>query len=228
MEKDKITILSNDERKRLIRHENVSFPVELETNAWRLRGTIAPLLDTTRPRVVIVGSRDPWPVDLGITRDIVQALSQREDKPIIISGLAMGTDTHVHKLALEAGLITYGVMPLGLDTVYPRQNTVLAERMISEGGGLMTWYKDGQAPIAINFLLRMHLMIAMADLVIIDNCRSKGSSMIAGSLAYEYGIPTLAVPGLPTDTHHAGCNELISQGKAKILKSMNQLTEIVL
>ena len=226
MTNDIITTLDHSQRQLLIRGRDISFPTELQTRHWRVRGDISPLMDRSNPRVVIIGTLDPKPADIAFTRDIVWTLSKQKKRPIVISGLAKGIETIAHKTAIDAGLKTYGVMPVGLDMVYPRQNTLLAEKMLEKGGGFLTWYEDGKLPLAINFIFRTHLMVAMADIVIITSSRKKGTSMVAGRLAKEYGIPCLAVPGLPIDPDHTGCNSLISQGIATILWSLEQLKEM--
>ena len=52
---------------------------------------------------------------------------------VIVSGLALGIDGIAHQAALQIGGASIAVLPCGIDRVYPRRHTVLAERLIKVG-----------------------------------------------------------------------------------------------
>src|SRR3990167_6616605 len=61
----------------------------------------------------------------------------------IVSGLALGVDTHAHKSALAAGLHTLVVPGSGLgdDVLYPRSNRGFAKEILEKGGGMLSEYE---------------------------------------------------------------------------------------
>ena len=183
----------------------------------RIKGHDSVLFDSRRKRVAIVGSRTTNLEDISTIYHIVAALAKNPAKPVILSGLAIGTDTDVHRAAIQYKLRTFAVMPCGFDRVYPYTNESLADTMTEFGGGLITFFPDGTAPEPTNFIERTRLLVGMADLVIVICGRINGSAMIAARTAYEYGIPVLAVPGHPGNIAYEGCNQLIKAGIAGII-----------
>lgn len=197
-----------------------------QKTTYKIKGDFYPLLDNARPRICIIGSRDIGANVISDIHRMVEVLSRREDKPIILSGLAVGTDTAAHKAALEMGLTTYAVMAQGIDSVYPYQNRSLADEIIKAGGGLITAFDDGTPPMAVNFLERTKQMVAMSDMVIIAAAREKGSSIVAAKYAADLDIPVYALPGQINDPHYKGSNKLIYTGDASILYDYEQLLNI--
>ncbi len=195
----------------------------------RLNGDISALLDSSRPRIAIVGTRD---MDLNAkdyVRRIVNNLSSRKDHPIIVSGLALGVDMEAHMAALNAGLPTIAVVATGLDTVYPNKALLLSERIIKhKGSGIVTSFPDNTAPMAYNFLYRNRTIVLMSDMVIVVASKSKGGAIVTANLAYDWNIPVYAVPGRPDDVRNRGCNELIAGGIATPLFDFEQLQDLVL
>lgn len=185
---------------------------------WRIDGDITPLMDENRVRVAIVGTRDLKGGDAAAIIELVEDLAANPAKPVIISGLAVGTDTVAHKAALAYGLPTFAVMPCGLDTVYPHMNANLADKMKENGGGLLSYFPEGTAPMAINFLHRNKAIALMADVLIIPFSKKKGGAMVTARLASAYGNShVFAFPGRPCDINCQGCNELIREGLAEIV-----------
>ena len=53
---------------------------------------------------------------------------------VIFSGLARGVDTSGHRGAIAAKGKTVAVFGTGIDIIYPKENTRLAEQILSCGG----------------------------------------------------------------------------------------------
>lgn len=171
-------------------------------------------------RIAILGTRD---TDLLINENITRivhelAAEARPGKnPVIISGLALGVDKAAHTAALDAGIPTIAVAATGIDTIYPKVNEPLAEKIYSTPGcSLITQYPNETAPITMNFLERKKTIVLMSDMIIIPGSKKKGGAMVAAKMAYEWGIPVYAVPGRPQDQRSEGCLELIKEGIAEI------------
>ena len=61
----------------------------------------------------------------------------------IVSGLARGIDSFAHIGAINAKGKTIGVLGNGLDTIFPKENTKLAEEVIKTGGCIISEYPLG-------------------------------------------------------------------------------------
>ena len=165
----------------------------------------------------IVGTRDMSPYGRSVTESIVKKIAETHPCAVIVSGLAYGVDATAHTAALKYGLKTVAVMPCGLDMVYPSIHERLAEEIIGSGGALISHYAPGTPPNAINFLLRNHIIAALAGTVIVTESKDRGGAVVTARLAYDYGKRVLAVPGRLDDIRSAGCNRLIKDGIAEIL-----------
>lgn len=194
---------------------------------FRFKGDLSALLDEKRPRVAVIGTRDMSPQGKAYTIQIVSALAERDDKPVVISGLALGIDAIAHRAALQAGLPTVAVMATGLDKVYPYHHTGLAEDItFSEGSGILTQFPDKTAPMAFNFLYRNRTLALLCDAVIVVESRTKGGAMVTARLAFDWEIPVYSVPGRPDDIRSSGCNELIRNRMAEPLFDFDRLKTI--
>ena len=183
-----------------------------------LAGDATALLDESRKRILIIGTRDLKLTNYDYINQIVRQLSLSEAKPVIISGLALGTDTLVHSYALEYGLPTISVMATGLDQIYPFQNKKLAKQIKETPGcALLTQYDEKTAPTAFNFIQRTMTMTLMSDIAIIPFCKKKGATKLAARWMNSLDRPVYALPGRMDDINSEGCNELISEGIAKLL-----------
>lgn len=80
--------------------------------------------------VAIVGTRNPSPEGLKITKEIATHLVK--EGFTIVSGLAAGIDTEAHLAAIEAKGKTIAVIGTPLNTVYPKQNEGLQKIIAKE------------------------------------------------------------------------------------------------
>lgn len=192
-------------------------------------GDTSVLLNPSTLRVAIVGTRDISPYGKAMTERIVHQLSCRKEKPIILSGLALGVDSIAHRAAIEYGVPTVAVLPTHTDNIYPFHNRSIAEKIASGNNGscLLTQFPQGTAPIAINFLMRNKTLALLSDVVIVVETKKKGGAMLTALYAKDFEIPVLAVPGRIDDIRSQGCNELISNGTAEILTSPNIINVLI-
>ncbi len=172
-------------------------------------------LDATHV-LAVVGTRKATWTGRDQCRRIVENLAELEEKPLIVSGLALGIDGCAHEAALAAGLPTVGVLPCGPEAVYPRQHQALADRML-ERGALVTDFARGIAPEAYTFLRRNRIIAGLADVVLLVESYRKGGGLITASLAASYNREVYAVPGRPTDASFEGCNRLIAAQEAVLV-----------
>jgi DNA processing protein len=128
--------------------------------------------------------------------------------------LALGIDALAHKTALDAGGPTVAVLGGGVDpkTVSPRTNARLAERIIKEGGTVISEYPPGTTSYAAHFPERNRIVAGMSRAVIVIEGSMKSGTLITAKAALEYQRDVFAVPGPVTHEGSAGANWLIAQG----------------
>lgn len=176
--------------------------------------------------ISIVGTRDISTYGREWCERIVRCLaeSSERDRPVIISGLALGTDTCAHRTALASGLATAAVMATGPDIVYPSRNIPLADSMCrSEGSALITDYPPGTAPLAVHFLRRNRIIAGLSEATILIESKIKGGGMMTARLADSYNRTVFALPGRVDDLRSQGCNLLIRNRTAIPISSIEDL-----
>ena len=185
-------------------------------------GDLSALLDPSRPKVLIAGSRDLTLMEQTVIPVVMAHLAKNPAKPVIISGFAVGNDTIVHTTALSSGLATVAVLPTGLDTIYPACNKDLARKMASTPWcALLTQFPEGTEPKVTNFLARNNTAALLSDLMIITFSKEKGGAMLTATMMNLLERPVYALPGRLNDEHSRGSNRLIASGKATLLDNVN-------
>jgi DNA processing protein len=174
--------------------------------------------------VSIVGTRSPTQYGKDRVLELLEALARF--KVLVVSGLAYGVDTLVHREALKHGLPTIGVLGHGLDKLYPFANRQLADEMLMNGG-MLTEFMRGTKPDRQNFPRRNRIVAGMADAVIVIESGEKGGSLITAELANGYNKDVLAYPGRAIDEQSMGCNALIAGHKANLVTSGQQVIDFL-
>ncbi len=170
--------------------------------------------------LAVVGTRNATPHGKANTEKFIAGL--KEYQPTIISGLAYGIDIVAHKACVDNGLPTIGVLAHGLDRVYPQLHVKIAESMM-EKGGLITEFPSGTNPDRENFPKRNRIIAGLSDATVVVEAAEKGGALITAELASGYNRDVFAFPGRVDDKYSEGCNKLIYQNKAAILRNAQDL-----
>lgn len=142
----------------------------------------------------------------------------KEYKPVILSGLAYGTDALSHQAALDNDLKTMAVLGNGLPQIYPPSHNILAKQII-KNGTLISELPVNTPPDAHHFPQRNRIVAGMADAVIVVESKTDGGSMITASIANSYNKDVFAFPGRTNDLYSSGCNALIKLNKAIMIEN---------
>jgi DNA processing protein len=146
-----------------------------------VRGDLGPVGD---PRAVaVVGTREPSQFGISAATELSRTLSNAGW--VIVSGLAKGIDTLAHQSTLEAGGRTVAVLGCGLDRIYPRENTLLAEAILAAGGALVSELPFGAPPIARNLIQRDRLQSGMSAAIVVAQTGIKGGTLHTVRFAAE-------------------------------------------
>jgi len=182
----------------------------------------APLAELlTRPRLAIVGSRSVSTYGRQVTAQLARELA--EQGIVIISGLALGVDAIAHRAALDAGGLTIAVLPSPVNYPYPSSNASLAERIVTQGGALVSEYSDVNFAFNTNFVARNRLVAGLAQAVLITEAAQKSGSLHTARFALEQGKDVLAVPGNITSPVSVGTNNLIKAGATPVTSYLDVL-----
>ena len=169
-----------------------------------------------RQQIAVVGTRDISLYGKEWCRKIVGALATAKNKPLVVSGFAMGTDITAHLAALEAGLPTVAVLPTGIDDVYPSRHRSFAGKLAAtEGCAIVTDYPPGTEPKAINFIRRNRIIAGICSGTILVESKAKGGGMITARFAASYDRDLMVLPGRADDPRSQGCNELLREKLAE-------------
>lgn len=143
----------------------------------------------------------------------------------IVSGLAQGIDYEAHTGALEAGGRTIAVLGTGVDMVYPRQHTRLAED-IARSGALVTEFAPGTPPDGTNFPRRNRIISGLSLGVLIVEAPERSGALVTATAAAEQGRDVFAVPASLNNVQGHGCNRLIQDGAKLVMRAGDILSEL--
>ena len=174
--------------------------------------------------VAIVGTRKPTTYGRRIA-SLLAARLAAAGVPIV-SGLAFGIDTCAHIAALDAGGVTMAVLPGGIDrdSISPRTNLALADRMVEQGGALLSEWPNGTEPRKYYYGPRNRLISGVARAVVVVEAGLPSGSLVTAQHAADQGRELWAVPGLIDSPTSAGTNKLIADG-AQVLHSIDEFLE---
>jgi len=143
----------------------------------------------------------------------------------IVSGLALGIDSIAHKTALSAGLQTLAVPGSGLDqkVLYPRSNALLAEKILENGGGLLSEFDPLFRATPYSFPQRNRIMAGLSHAVLIIEAELKSGTLITSKFATDYNRDVFAVPGSIFSKTSDGPHMLIRLGATPIRSSRDIL-----
>lgn len=172
--------------------------------------------------IAIVGSRKYSEYGKQMAQSIASNLSKQSIN--IISGLAIGIDTNAHIGCLMGKAKTIAVVAHGLDMIYPSQNRELANKIIENGGAIISEYPEGIKPEKEYFPARNRIISGLSDGVVVIEAKERSGSFITVDFALEQGKDVFAVPGNINSKYSIGTNNLIKEG-AKMVTCVNDITE---
>jgi DNA processing protein len=186
---------------------------------FRVRGNPEVL---NKPGIAMVGTRHPTPYGSGMAERLACDLAAQG--LVIISGMARGVDTSSHRGAISAKGKTIAVFGTGVDVIYPKENSRLAEQILSLGGGLISEFPLGTFAAPQNFPIRNRIISGMACGVLVVEAAEYSGTRITARCALEQNREVFAVPGNVTNKNSWGPNTLIKQG-AKLVATWEDVWE---
>ena len=184
-----------------------------------VRGNVAAL---SHPGIAVVGTRHPTPYGTGMAERLSCDLATRG--LVIFSGLARGVDTAAHRGAVSGKGKTVAVFGTGADVLYPKENSRLAEQILSLGGALISEFPLGTFAAPQNFPIRNRIISGISFGVLVVEAAEYSGTRITARCALEQNREVYAVPGNVTSKNSWGPNTLIKQG-AKLAATWEDIWE---
>ncbi|PLX21594.1 DNA-protecting protein DprA [Candidatus Parcubacteria bacterium] len=211
LEKEKISVLSMESNQYPALLKEIFNPPQI----IYYRGAVL----KKEPALAVVGSRKYSSYGQQIIEDLVRKVSS--SGITIVSGLALGVDTQAHMVALEESSRTIAVLGSGIDkaSIYPAHNRYLFEKIISEGGLVMSEFPIGTPPLRYHFPQRNRIVSGLSLGTLVIEARPGSGALITARYALEQNREVLACPGSLYSGLSSGPNNLIKEGAKTVLNA---------
>lgn len=170
----------------------------------------------------VVGTRTPSRYGKDVTENFVADLAM--GGLTIVSGLARGVDTIAHRTTLQYEKPTIGVLPCGLDKVYPAENNELYAQ-IAEKGLLITEYPLGTGVQQYTFVERNRIIAMLSSGVLVTEAGEKSGASITVTHALELSKDIFIVPGNIYSKTSLGTNRLLKEMQGALVTSSADILE---
>lgn len=112
----------------------------------------------------------------------------------IVSGMAVGIDAIAHNSAIDSGGKTIAVLPCGFSNIYPKENRYLYNKIIENGGCVITEYSPETEASYKKFIKRNRIVSGMSiGTLVVEGAYRSGTSITAG-LAHSQGRDVFCIP----------------------------------
>lgn len=160
--------------------------------------------------VAVVGARRCTDDAKRAASEISSAVGER-GRPVI-SGMAKGVDSYAHTACLKVGGYTMAVLASGVDICYPKEHQSLYEKIVGDGGAVISAYPPGVKPHPKFFLERnAHISAWSTDVVVVQASVNSGS-LTTARFAKEQGRNVYVVPHSIYTPEAEGSNLLLMNG----------------
>ncbi|AZA81512.1 DNA-protecting protein DprA [Chryseobacterium lactis] len=182
-------------------------------------------IEDSLKKVSMVGTRNMTSYGKQFIEDFFEAT--QTSKYASVSGLALGIDKEVHEQSIRNHKPTIAVLAHGFQFLYPAKNRKLSEKILQEGGALLTEFNSSRKPDRENFIQRNRIVAGISPSTIVVETGFGGGSVSTASFANEYNRDVFALPGKITDPYSQGCNQLIFQNKAASISTIKDLISML-
>lgn len=179
---------------------------------------------THSKRAAVIGSRQPSALGADFAFQAGKLLA--ENNFVVISGLAVGSDSCGHQGCLDAGGKTVAFLPSGLAPIYPSTNQQLADKICGMGGCLVSEYPHHETLLPYKFVERDRLQSASSQFVIVSNFTPGSGTIYTLDYARKYQKAIYSIPVIHSESR-AGFKHLeIKQIDYRIL-SNTELADVI-
>ena len=134
--------------------------------------------------VAIIGARAADKEGLDIAYELANQIGGQGH--VVISGLALGCDTFVHRGCLDADGQTMAIVASGLDITHPKVNKPLQDEIVAKGGTILSEHPFGVKANPTRLVARCRMQVALTQSIIVIQCPIISGTMYAVRFAQEY------------------------------------------
>ncbi|MGV8976542.1 MAG: DNA-processing protein DprA [Cellulomonas sp.] len=174
--------------------------------------------------IALVGARASTSYGERVAVDIAAGLA--EHSTCVVSGGAYGIDAAAHRGSLAAGGTTVALLAGGVDRAYPVGNAPLLERILEQGGSVLSEVPPGGVPSKGRFLMRNRLIAAVSRATVVVEAAWRSGALSTANHAVALLRPVGAVPGPVTSMASAGCHRLLRDGAAVCVTDAAEVLEL--
>ena len=132
-----------------------------------------------------------------------------ENGYVVVSGLALGCDTSAHRGCLDVGGKTIAIVGSGLDIIHPRENMVLQQQILDNGGLILSEQVIGVKANPTRLVARNRLQAALSETVVLAQCPARSGSLHTMRFARQYRKKCFAATFTRRTESNAGNYNLI-------------------
>lgn len=181
------------------------------------------VLENTTP-VAIIGTRQPSSYSVACARRCGRIFSSHAYS--VVSGLAIGCDTEVHKAVIESSGLAVAVLANGLDTVAPASNKLLALNILEKGGLLLSERPPESKIMKSDFVARDRIQAGISRGVLLIQSSANGGSMYAVKRAIGLNRPVGVIDPVAAkfqDGDFSGNQNLIDSGSVIAIRDSSSI-----
>jgi DNA processing protein len=158
----------------------------------------------------IVGARNASRDGVRAAFDIAKGLA--ENGVTVISGMARGIDSAAHNGCLEGGERTVAVLGGSADMITSSESAQLAERIVREGGSVISEYPPGTPANKFYFPRRNRIISGMSGGVVLVEGGERSGSLITLNFAKEHNRVRFAMCWSMYSANSAAPIKLLKEG----------------
>jgi len=171
----------------------------------------------------IVGTRKITSYGKRVTTQLVTALAVYQ--PCIVSGFMYGVDKVAHQASLSNGLKTVAVLGHGHQRI-KTSDAVLAEKIIAEGGAIISEFAPWLGGAKYTFLQRNRIIAGLSQGVVVTEAGFPSGSLNTAQAALRYGRTVGAIAAPFMSTQAEGTRKLLSEGATLINQAEDLIKDI--
>lgn len=180
-------------------------------------------LPLRRPRVSVIGTREPTEKGIKDAEDITRILVGKN--VLVVSGLAAGIDAVAHRTVIDLKGSTVAVLGTPLNRSYPRQNAGLQEEIASNH--LVISQFPAECPITRkNFVVRNKTMALISDATVIVEAGDSSGSLHQGWETVRLGRPLFMTKAVASNQRLSWPEKMIQYG-AMVLSDPNDMFDFL-
>jgi DNA processing protein len=183
------------------------------------KGDLEPLF--VRTNLAVVGTRRMTKAGKELTTDFCTEIVKNGIG--IISGMAFGIDSTAHLAALDSGGYTVAVLASPVSVPSPAMNEYVYRRILASGGAIVSEMFPETKVTAGMFASRNRIVAGLPQGTLVVEAGKGSGALITASVAFDYDREVFAVPGAVGSPTYCGCNQLIKEGKAHLVDSVEDI-----